>query len=293
MNKMPENHEQWVYNPEIDNQSMRAGMGMKNRGLFYILFFLSLMIQSVFAAEKWPEFNLIKAGDSQLPPARTVAVGHDPVYKTSKEYQAYSLREILEKLPMPPSTAEDRLIVFTAVDGYKVAMAYQDALSEEGFIAFKDNAAPANKKWLEFKFGKQTMTPAPYYLVWSRKGLDEWRYPWPFQLASVSLQSAKSYFGAAAPSVTDKKINNGFNQFSRYCIRCHSVNLSGGEVGPELNIPKNITEYFKEEELVGFILNAKNYRAGTKMPVFEELIGKDGAEDIVRYLKQMKLEKKN
>ncbi|MGZ8095787.1 MAG: c-type cytochrome [Methylosarcina sp.] len=244
--------------------------------------------------EKWPEFNLVKADAAQLPQSKTVIVDHDPVYKASKEYQAYPLREILKHLPKPASfNVDDQMIVFTAVDGYKVAMAYQDSMSEEGFIAFKDNAAPENKKWLEFKFGKQTMTPAPYYLVWPKKGLDEWRYPWPFQLVSISLQPAKSYFGAAAPSVADKKVNNGFSLFSRYCIRCHSVNLSGGDVGPELNIPKNITEYFKEEEIAGFILNAPTYRAGTKMPVFEGLISNDNAQDIVSYLKQMKLDKKN
>jgi cytochrome c2 len=79
--------------------------------------------------------------------------------------------------------------------------------------------------------------------------------------------------------------------FSRYCIRCHSVNLFGGKVGPELNIPKNITEYFKEQDLPKFILNANAYRAGTKMPNFESIITTDDAENIVHYLKQMKSEK--
>ncbi len=136
------------------------------------------------------------------------------------------------------------------------------------------------------------MTPAPYYLVWPKKGLDEWRYPWPFQLVSISLQPAKAYYGVAAPAPNnDAQLDNSFVLFSRYCIRCHSVNLSGGKVGPELNIPKNITEYFKEQELPKFILNATAYRAGTKMPNFEGTITVYDVDAIVSYLKQMKSEK--
>ena len=56
---------------------------------------------------------------------------------------------------------DELLIVFTAADGYKAAMAYKDAITEQGFIAFRDNDAE-NKNWLDFKFGKQTITPAPY-----------------------------------------------------------------------------------------------------------------------------------
>ena len=71
--------------------------------------------------------------------------------------------------------------------------------------------AAENKKWQDFKFGKQTMTPAPFYLVWPKKGLDEWRYPWPFQLVSLSLQPAKTYYGAAAPVTnTDAHDQQGF-----------------------------------------------------------------------------------
>lgn len=266
---------------------------MRNKPPFYALLLFCFLSGPIVAEEKWPVFNLLKANPMQLPESRTVKVDHDPVYKTTKEYQAYPLTEILKKVSVPASSKADNLVVvFTAVDGYKVSMAYQDAIHEQGYFAFKDNAAPNNKLWLDFKFGKQTMTPAPYYLIWPKKGLDEWRYPWPFQLASLSLQPAKAYFGAAAPNGGDEQANNGFNLFSRYCIRCHSINLSGGEVGPELNVPKNITEYFKESELAKFILNAPSYRAGTKMPVFENLISLDDAHAIVSYLKQMKSEKK-
>lgn len=267
---------------------------MRTRSLFYSFLLFFLLFRLSVAEEKWPEFNLLKADPAQWPKPATVKVSHDTVYNVAKEYQAYPLAEILKKIPASAALkTEDKLIVFTAIDGYKVSMAYQDAIREAGYIAFKDNAATGNKSWIDFKFGKQMITPAPYYLVWPKKGLDEWRYPWPFQLASIALQPAKAYFGAAAPSSEDSKVNDGFNLFSRYCIRCHSVNLSGGEVGPELNIPKNVTEYFQAGELAGFILNATAYRAGTKMPVFENELSKIDVQNIISYLIQMKSEKKD
>jgi mono/diheme cytochrome c family protein len=265
---------------------------MTNHRLSIILIILLITLSQPVRSTDWPTFDLLKAASSQLPKSQTIKVGHDLVYNKAKEYEAYPLAEILNKIVVPDSLKTDELvIVFTATDGYKVAMAYSDAIAEQGYIAFRDNGAE-NKKWLDFKFGKQTMTPAPFYLVWPKKGLDEWRYPWPFQLVSLSLEPAKTYFGAAAPAANaDTQVNKGFMLFSRYCIRCHSVNLSGGKVGPELNIPKNITEYFKEQELNGFILNATSYRASAKMPSFANIITANDVQDIVYYLKHKKSEK--
>ena len=271
------------YNPLNYKYSSLTFMGM--------VMLLMILAKSARTAE-WPAFDLLEAASSQLPKSQHVKVDHDPVYKKTKNYEAYPLAEILNKMPLAKAMKpEELVIVFTASDGYKVAMAYSDAMAEKGFIAFRDMDAE-NKKWQDFKFGKQAMTPAPYYLVWPKKGLDEWRYPWPFQLVSLSLEPAKTYYGDAAPVTnTDALVNKGFGLFSRYCIRCHSVNFAGGKVGPELNSPKNVTEYFKEQELPKFILNATAYRGGTKMPSFEGILTADDVQAIISYLKQMKSEK--
>lgn len=256
--------------------------------LQFLLFLLTsfLLSHSAFAKE-WPTIELTGI---DLSSAKRVHVKEDPVYKTAKEYEAIPLAQVLRQFS-ETERSKDKVIVFTAQDGYSVAMSLADAMSEQGYIAFRDIEAPSEKKWVEFKFGKETTTPAPFYLVWTKKGIDKWRYPWPFQLVSISLQPASAYFGAAAPAKETDDVRNGFDLFTTYCIRCHSVNLSGGQVGPELNVPKNITEYFIEQELVGFILNASAYRSGTKMPSFEKIINRQQAEAIVTYLKHMKTEK--
>lgn len=257
--------------------------------LKFFLFILSaIFISHSVSADEWPTIEL--AG-IDLSTAKRIQVEEDPVYKTAKDYEAIPLAQVLSRFSETDRAAKDRVVVFVAKDGYSVSMALADAMSEHGYIAFRDIEAPSGKKWMTFKFGKETTTPAPFYLVWPKQGLDKWRYPWPFQLASISLQPASTYFGAAAPAKKTDDIRTGFNLFSTYCIRCHSVNLSGGQVGPELNIPKNITEYFIEAELVGFILNAPAYRSGTKMPSFEKILDRQQAEAIVTYLKQMKNEK--
>ncbi len=255
---------------------------------FFLFLLIAIFISYSVSADEWPTIEL--AG-IDLSPAKRIQIEEDPVYKTAKEYEAIPLAQVLSRFSETDRAAKDRVVVFTAKDGYSVSMALADAMSEHGYIAFRDIEVPSGKKWMTFKFGKETTTPAPFYLVWPKQGLDKWRYPWPFQLASISLQPASTYFGATAPTKITDDVRIGFNLFSTYCIRCHSVNLSGGQVGPELNIPRNITEYFIEAELAGFILNAPAYRSGTKMPSFEKILDRQQAEAIVTYLKQMKNEK--
>lgn len=254
------------------------------------LFLLLLLIQSCFAGE-WPEIDLLKI-DPNTFKSKTATISKDPVYQTQKQYEGILLDQILEKLKDPgPYQEDDLLLVFTAQDGYKVTMSLSDARQKQGVIAYRDTAAKPQKKWQSFKFGKQTMTPAPFYLVWEGENIDKWRYPWPFQLVSITLQPASTYYSVAAPNHPNPEVQTGFHLFSTYCIRCHSINSVGGNVGPELNIPKNITEYFIAGELINFIRNAPAYRAGTKMPVFADIIDIDQTQSIIRYLEHKKLEK--
>lgn len=267
---------------------------MKYHKLITSTFFsvLLLLTNNTYAGQ-WPKTTITRDNLALQSRVETVSVIHDPVYKTNKKYQAFPLQPILKKLAENyPADLKQAVIVFTAADGYKVTMAYPDALEEQGYLAFKDLSAQ-NTDWIAFKFGKEQLTPAPFYLVWSKSGIDKWRYPWPFQLTIISIQPARSFFENAAPISANTATTEGFALFSRYCIRCHSVNSSGGSVGPELNVPQNITELFDEKTLKGLILNAPAYRHKTKMPVFNKLLNEQQVDSILSYLKSMKAHKIN
>jgi len=252
---------------------------------------LLLFISPSIFANSWPDFNLLTASRTQLPAPIKITVYKDPVYNTKKLYLAYPLAEIVNSLAKESTKPLiNSILVFTATDGYEVTMSYQDALLEKGYIAFKDLSAK-NESWVKFKFGNESITPAPYYLVWTNPELDKWRYPSPFQLTSISLQSVENYFSAAVPVSNNIRVKQGFSLFSRYCIRCHSVNHTGGKLGPELNLPKNITDYYTEQKLTDFILDAPSFRPKTKMPVFKNILNNEDALTIQHYLKAMKTKK--
>lgn len=251
------------------------------------IFILFLVYLGSVLATEWPELKLTDIPKSELPVSVQVSILKDPVYKTKKVYQAYPLTHFLETLTLQQKAhVSDMLVVFTAKDGYKSFMGYQDAMAESGYVAYKDQKANENNTWETFKFGAEIITPAPFYLVWPKSELDEWRFPWPFQLVSIALQPASDFFGDAAPKTAQANIQQGFSLFSRYCIRCHTVNNVGGKIGPVIKI-SNSDSVNRQNFLLDFILDAPAYSKETKMPAFKKLLSRENAVSIIDYLKHM------
>lgn len=221
--------------------------------------------------------------------AITVAV-EDPVYKRAKRYAGYHLADLLHKA-WPEAdrwAAEGALLVFRCIDGYSPSMDLSRALSGDGIVAMRDLDRPVSDPWEPFSHGKETITPAPFYLVWRGAHAADANYKWPYQLVSLSVETFDRRYGNAAPGDgASEEVRRGFRLFVQNCASCHSVNLVGGELAPELNVPRNVTEYWSAEHLAAFVKAPNTYRARSKMPGFAHLTDAERAA-ILAYLAAMR-----
>jgi len=219
----------------------------------------------------------------------------DPVYKRTMRYRGYPLAAFLRRLykDLDRVAAEGAELVFRAADGYAPSMDLAKALHGRGVIAFRDLNRSETDPWETFLQGKERITPAPYYVVWPGVRPDDPAYKWPYQLVQIEIQSFEKRFGAAVPKSAgagDDRARRGFVVFRDNCIGCHSVNLVGGDLAPELNVPKNVTEYWRPNDIRALVRDASSFRARTKMPPFPQLNGIE-IDDLLHYLAAMKSQK--
>ena len=71
---------------------------------------------------------------------------------------------------------------------------------------------------------------------------------------------------------------------------CHSVNGVGGTIGIDLNVPRNVFEYWQADKLPSMVANPASFRRNAKMPSFEAL-GPQGISNVLAYVKHMKAHK--
>ncbi len=257
---------------------------------FFALPFLVLLghmaIADVSRPPAWPSIKLSVDTLASRYPVKTVLIQHDPVYKTKKHYRAIALRPIIKQLAAQyTGNLSQAIVVFTAKDGYQATMPYADVSTNLGYLAFQDLSVKKGH-WQPFQFGENKTTPAPFYLVWpDSTDKEKWRYAWPFQLTKIAIKPAEQFFSNAVPQSTNADVQAGFNLFSRYCIRCHAINGSGGTVGPDLNTPVNPAAIYSESVLKQRIMNARHFNPKTKMPVFEKILSDSQVEKIQLYLK--------
>jgi mono/diheme cytochrome c family protein len=230
-------------------------------------------------------------------PADTASVAHDPAYDgRAKRYAGFPLERLLALAGVRPAAGE--VLYFVASDGYRATMAEPASDPRvRGIVAFAD--LDAGGGWEPVKHGASSISPGPFYLVWeSRTAGDSAALarPWPYQLARIEVVDPRRKFDRIYPTgvADDDPVARGFRAFAieshggDQCVACHALNRQGGSVGPELNVPRNITEYRDEATLAAFIRNSRSFRAGSAMPVYQGRLSDGEIAEILAYLRWMR-----
>ncbi|NJO13308.1 MAG: c-type cytochrome, partial [Gammaproteobacteria bacterium] len=93
------------------------------------------------------------------------------------------------------------------------------------------------------------------------------RHQGPALAASTVADHGARRRGCRATRATaTARAEEGYALFRQHCLPCHSLNKEGGLIGPELNVPRNVTEYRSEQQLREWIRSAQSFRWRTKMP---------------------------
>ncbi len=220
----------------------------------------------------------------------------DHEIKAEVSYKAFPLVEIL-KTVYESKWLETDEIMFTCADGYQPSISLQAILNQKPYLAF----ARSDGKDFSFQHEKKGKVPlGPYYVVWPEQAeknnhdIDEAN--WAYQVVTIDIVSFEKKYPNIVPLAKDlenKKVAEGFKLFRTHCLKCHKINSQGGDMGPELNIPYNVTEYFDHKVLTKWIENPESVRAKSKMPNFTKLNESDkhAIKNIIAYLKAMKNKK--
>ena len=212
---------------------------------------------------------------------------NDPVYKRKQRYQGFWLRDVLQDLDQAGRPKTGVYVRFRCKDGYLPIMPLARAMAGKGLIAIRDANALQGEDWRPLPGSGASSTPAPGYLVWVSPPGDPDEYPWPYRMVAIELVSSSDALAGLDPGGSKP----GQELFVMHCLKCHAINGVGGTFGPELNSPCSVTEYWNPRLLPRFIANAGSVRAGTRMPTFDSLRGKD-VQLIVEYLQSMAAHKK-
>lgn len=224
-----------------------------------------------------------------LPKVQNVNISYDPFFKQAKKFIGFSLQNLLDSIiKVNQFDTTEAVVVFECVDGYRPTMPISLIFGDKkGFIATRDLDAPAGKNWIDSLDKKMK----PFYLVWQDVPKENHRYAFPYGLYALRLVPAGSEFKDVYPFDAPELVA-GFQLFNQNCMKCHSVNKVGGVMGPEMNIPKNITEYWTDENIIAFAKNPQSFRyrsamapiAGVSDQEFKKIL------DYLKYIAKHKVE---
>ena len=212
----------------------------------------------------------------------------DPYYQHNKRWRAVSIEQLMQAgFKREPSTLVDDEFVLRAQDGFAAYFPGRRLLEGGAYVAIADFDQP---DWEPI--GPRKDNPGPFYLVWAKPDqLDLETHARPWQMASIEIVEFDNQFPhvrPAGPAIPQSALR-GFETFRVQCLPCHAINRSGGRIGPELNVPRNILEYRDPSVVEAFIKNPLEFRY-TVMPAHPNMTDSD-LQDLIAYFRVMKTQK--
>jgi mono/diheme cytochrome c family protein len=222
--------------------------------------------------------------------ATTIQVVRDVAYRGPMTYRAVPVASLLAGMTLP----HDSVIEAVALNGF-VAQLPPDLL-----LNTDERKAVA---WLAIELAEHPWpampnkdeSAGPFYIVWTGAEVGSIRSEqWPYRLAKLvsqpsplSRRPALAVNSALAP--TDP-VRAGQALFIVQCLTCHKLNGAGAaDVGPDLNLPQNPTEYLTPQGLHDLIRNPKSVRTwpAQAMPALSDYLSDREIDLIIAYLKHM------
>ena len=234
------------------------------------------------SAHEWSSAELLGH-----PEAQDISVDQDVSYKRPMHYRAVPLATLLGGV-----SPSDHLQA-VALDGFAAEMPAAPLLQQgpaRAWLAVED----ADKPWPAL--GKGKPSAGPFYLVWTEPQASGIRpEQWPFQISTLrKLATVETRFPALLPDPklpTDSPVRQGFSLFQQNCMACHRLNGAGdAQMGPDLNVPHNPTEYFQPGYLRKLIRDPQSLRQWpqAKMPGFtESVLSEQELDALLAYLGHM------
>jgi mono/diheme cytochrome c family protein len=267
----------------------------------YMLLVSWLCFQSswLLAASDEPTLTLV-AGNKKIELTRAqllqrsdltkIVVEHDPSYPDQvMTYEAIPLAALFAPINLPL----DAVIEFKCRDGFAATISQSRVLNADSHRSVAYVAVERlDRPWPRLK--KSERSAGPFYLIWAHPELSAvTQEEWPFQLAGFAVKGSLQtlYPGIFPVGEVSAGVKNGFASFVKNCFPCHTINKSGpSELGPDLNVPYNVTEYISAQGLRTLIRNpqALRYFPRSQMSSFPTAILPDAElEDLIRYLTHM------
>lgn len=159
----------------------------------------------------------------------------------------------------------------------------------QAWLAIEDPAHP----WPSIGAGKPSA--GPFYLVWTQPQASGIRpEQWPFQITTIRrLAAVEARFPALLPDPAlplDDPVRQGFALFQQNCLACHRFNGAGdAQLGPDLNLPHNPTEYFQSAFLRQYIRDPRAFGAGhrRRCRASTQVLSERELDAVLAYLKHM------